>query len=343
MPLVRHLTTLSLYAALLAGSGAFAQRYNSRTGEIEMPGSPIAPTSPLQCDQLASQWQSLQQQLDAAHQSCLDAHQREPENPGASNDPKDPICSHSECQSLHANRLQMIANGTQAVSACRNQVQIRQRFAAQRIQEPQFATSMPSVPEPVVPSATQTQELPDRTKATQTIARSLENNASDLRELVAQQEARYALLQTDAPNGNEIPAIPDSAESSAGPSLAPGSNTFFQGNPPDSLVDSWQAGVTVPVGVSGDYDRRLYVWQYVRDDAAQCPAATLSGVTLSLQALFEEVAVVHYHVTNGLIDRSVIDKDLHFLRCIPAGNPSYPMYRALPRLNTNAAAVGVRG
>jgi hypothetical protein len=335
-----RLASTSLWVGVLAFGGALAQTYNARTGEIAMPGSPVAPDSPSQCDRLSSQWQSLQQQLDAAHQSCLDSHQSEPEDPRASMDPKDPTCSHPECQSLHSTRMQIAANADQAVTACRNQVAGRQRSAMQRLQAFQSTTPSPAplLALPTPSSATQPQLAPDRTQVTQNIARSLDNNAPALKYLVAQQQAKYASDKSDSL---------DSPDPAAADPYATVDNSMFQpGNPPDSMIAPWQVGATPPQALSGgDYEQRLFVWRYVKEDSARCPAANLSGVTLNLEALFEETDVAHYHVTDGLIDSSVIDKNLLFLRCIPGSDTSYPMYHSFPKLyvKPNATTLGVRG
>jgi hypothetical protein len=333
----KFLCALSLHGVLLVAGSAFAQSYNARTGEIEMPGSPAAPSAPLECDQLASKWQQLQQQLEVAHQSCLDAHQHEPQNPRASSDPADPICSHAECQSLHGNRLQMIANGNQAVSACRTRVAIRQRQESSATGSTGAPLGSP-MPDAQLPSAVQPQDVAAaRTEAARKIARAMEENAAELKLLVAERQAKYATAAADSSSASEFAPVPDNSIPPLGDSLDTGTNLVHQGNPPDTAFNSWVAGARLPTEATGFYDKEIYSWQYLKDDPAQCPATSLSGVTVTLQALFQEVAVVHYHLTNGLIDHSVVDKQLQFLRCIPAGNPNYPVYRL-----TNTPSLGIK-
>jgi hypothetical protein len=330
---------------VLLSTQAFAQNYNAATGEIEMPGSPSSPTSPAQCDKLAGQWAQLQQQLDAAHQRCLDAHQIEPEDPRASFAASNPICSHAACQSLHANRLTIGLNGTAAVNECHAQVAIHQRqsmqpFAAPSGMPPATALTMdPAVQGFASPPPT----APVRSGTLTNVAHSLATHADEMRQLLADREAQFASAPTDstlaefAPTtDNTIPGRADSLDTAA--------NAVHLGNPPDTLGDSWEAGTSFPAVASGFYDRQLYVWQFLEDGSELCPPTTISGVTITLSALFQEVATVHYHVDNALIDHSVIDKQRQFIRCIPAGNTSYPKYRSFPYyLKTPTSAADVRG
>lgn len=139
--MTKRLIRLSIFFFCTYGTVAAAQTYDPRTGIAELPGSPLSPTSSTQCDTLQQQWSQLIQALEEAHQKCLDAHSKEPEDPRASFATNNPICSHAECQSLHTARMDMKQKGDDRVQTCRagvSQFQKNQQIQQQQ-QEQQAA------------------------------------------------------------------------------------------------------------------------------------------------------------------------------------------------------------
>src|SRR5258708_8838502 len=112
---------------LPASATCLAQTYDSRTETYLMPGSPVSPTSAMQCDALQQEWSRLSQSLDKAHQDCLDAHQGEPADPRTSASLAGPICSHSACQSLHNARTEVTQRGADRLQACRADVALYEK------------------------------------------------------------------------------------------------------------------------------------------------------------------------------------------------------------------------
>jgi hypothetical protein len=64
-----------------------------------VPGAPIAPKDPRECDAFAQEFKALIDRLTTEHQQCLDANSKSPENPASHTNIL--ICSHSPCQTLH--------------------------------------------------------------------------------------------------------------------------------------------------------------------------------------------------------------------------------------------------
>ena len=100
--------------------------------EVSLPLSPLSPKQMQECDQLQSQWNNLIQQLQTAHQKCLDAHSTEPEVPNSGGTFPGSLCNHSECQGLHNTLFEEIEPKSQAsVQECRIEVnQYQQQQAA---------------------------------------------------------------------------------------------------------------------------------------------------------------------------------------------------------------------
>jgi hypothetical protein len=307
MKLVVAVMTVAIFAG---AAHSLAQSYNPRTGEYEMPGSPISPTSYTECDNLQKQWSQLQQQLDSAHQSCLDTHQNEPQDPRASFVETNPICSHQECQSLHTAKLSVQTKSTGAINSCRTAV------------------------------AQYQQQQQKKEEAVQRIGQMMSENADALNQNIAQ---RNAWLNGDSPStatASEFPAV-DSGGSNAGAEiyLNPESTLVFSGNPPDNITNSWVAGTQYQGVADGYYDKQVYVWQFTKTDLDQCPGVSQFNNPIA-SALFQEIAIAHYQIANGLIVHSNTEKRRQFIKCVKYGDQNYPRYQVTPvHLNSSGSAV----
>lgn len=105
---------------------------SAENNSIALPTPPPSPTSMDECDRLQSEWDSLRQQINAEHESCLAAHSSEQSNPNSGSGPGS-ICSHSECQSFHDDLFTIIGPQSQAsVQECRDAVNQYQQQQAQQ-------------------------------------------------------------------------------------------------------------------------------------------------------------------------------------------------------------------
>lgn len=117
----------------------------------------------------------------------------------------------------------------------------------------------------------------------------------------------------------------------------------LSGNPPADFGSNLQAGHhTSKYKDGGPYDVDLYVWQYYKTDAQQCPSGANSAQQF---ALFEQDAVDTINVKNGVITTSNIRRSSYFLKCIPASDtPQYPRWRPEIHFRTpGTAGIGDRG
>jgi FKBP-type peptidyl-prolyl cis-trans isomerase len=100
--------SIGLCAVLLTSSACVGQQqcdtgaftYNQSTGVYYMPGGFSSATSSSQCSCLQQQWNTINQQIQTEHESCLKANQGQTENPNTGSDPGS-SCSYASCQSLH--------------------------------------------------------------------------------------------------------------------------------------------------------------------------------------------------------------------------------------------------
>lgn len=333
-----------------------AQTFDARTGVMELPGSPLSPTSAAQCDALQQQWSHLSQSLDDAHQRCLDAHQREPEDPRASMAAHNRVCSHPACQSLHTARFEVGQKSKERVQACRSEVaqyqqrkQLEQQQAelAQR-QQQERAEAARNAAEQQSELAQQVEEK--RREAAERMAEVLGQHADELRQMVAaRQNAQFGppplAPSTLAPVSGEF--TPDSPATDSPVQevlLDPAANVVKMGNPPANMTQLWQVGQTRSQA-DGYYDSDVYIWQFSTPDSQLCPVVTIGDGSVDREALFQETAIEHYQVSQGVVIRSNLEKRKGFLRCLTPGETAgYPKYRVFPyRTKIPGDAMGTRG
>lgn len=116
--------------------------YNPSTGVYYMPGGLSSATSASQCSCLQQQWNTINQEIQAQHQNCLNANQGQPENPNSGSYPGS-SCSYSACQSLHdALFTTMAPKEQQEIAACnaavaQYQSELQAQQAAQQAEQQQ--------------------------------------------------------------------------------------------------------------------------------------------------------------------------------------------------------------
>jgi hypothetical protein len=333
-----------------------AQTFDARSGVMELPGSPLAPTSDAQCDALQRQWSQLSQALEDAHQKCLDAHQRETEDPRASLAASNPVCSHPACQSLHTARFEVAQKLRQRVQACRSEVaqyqqrkqlEHKQADLAQRQQQERAAAARDAA-ERQFELAQQVEE--NRRAAAERMAEVLGQHADELRQMVAaRQNAQFGppplALSTLAPAAGEFTTDSQATDSPAQEVLLdPAADVVKAGNPPANMTQPWQVGQTRSQA-DGYYDTYVYVWQSSTPDPQLCPIVSIGDGSIAREALFQETAIEHYQVSNGVVIRSNLEKRKGFLRCLSPGETAgYPKYRVFPfRTKAQGDAMGTRG
>lgn len=348
-----------------AGPAAFGQTYDPRTGIAELPGNPVAPTSYTQCDTLQRQWSQLSKALEDAHEKCLEAHHKEPEDPRASFTPSNPVCSHFECQKLHTARIEIGQKSKERVDACRAEVaqfQKKQQIARQEMQsikdrqqaeqEQQSALQREIQARKAAAERQQEQRAEEalqleqkRREASEQIAQTLANNVDSIEQALRRKQqleaAQNAPLTGDGEFAGVLPAPPDTVQQE---DLSV-SRLTKQGDPPDTITDRWKAGQS-NWRADGFFDRELYTWQFYVTDTDLCPAIQEGETNILRGALYQETAIAHIQVVNHTIVRSNIEKRRNFLRCIrPSEMNGYPKYRPapvdLPKIPS--ATMGCRG
>jgi hypothetical protein len=338
-----------------------AQTFDARTGVMELPGSPLSPTSDAQCDGLQRQWSQLSQALEDAHQKCLDAHQRETEDPRASMSATNPVCSHPACQSLHTARFEVGQKSRERVQACRSEVaQYQQRKQLERQQaelaerqQQERAAAARNAAEQQFELAQQVEE--NRREAAERMAEVLGQHADELRQMVAaRQNAQFGppslapsplAPSTLAPASGEFTTDSPATDSPAQEVLLdPAANVVRMGNPPGNMTQLWQVGQTRSQA-DGYYDTYVYVWQFSTPDSQLCPIVSIGDGSVAREALFQETAIEHYQVSQGVVIRSNLEKRKGFLRCLSPGETAgYPKYRVFPfGTKTQGDAMGTRG
>jgi hypothetical protein len=350
-----HLLRRALFVAsvLLAGRPLLtvAQTFDPKTGIMELPGNPLAPTSGAQCDTLRQQWSRLSQALDDAHQRCLDAHQSEAEDPRASMSAGNPVCSHPACQSLHTARFDVGQKSEERVQACRSEVaQYERRKLLERHQAELALRQQQERTEAAREAAQQQIELAQqaeagRREAAERMAGVLEQHADELRQMVeARQNAVLVPSTLTSASGEFTLDSPSSDSPATEVLLDPATNVVKMGNPPEDTATRWQVGRTRSE-MDGAYDTYVYVWQFSTPDSQLCPVVPIGDGSIAREALFQETAIDHYQVSNGVVIRSNLEKRKGFLRCLSPGETAgYPKYRVFPfRTKTPGDAVGVRG
>jgi len=348
------LIALFVFAVLPLPSAA--QTFDARTGVMELPGSPLSPTSDAQCDALQRQWSQLSQALEEAHQKCLDAHQRETEDHRASMSATNPVCSHPACQSLHTARLEVGQKSRERVQACRSEVaQYQQRKQlerqqaelAQRQQE-ERAAAVRNAAEQQFELAQQVEE--NRREAAERMAKVLGQHADELRQMVAARQNAQSgppplAPSTLAPASGEFTTDSRATDSPAQEVLLdPAANVVKMGNPPGNMAQLWQVGQTRSQP-DGYYDTYVYVWQFSTRDSQLCPIVSIGDGSVVREALFQETAIEHYQVSQGVVIRSNLERRKGFLRCLSPGETAgYPKYRVFPfGTKTRGDAMGTRG
>ncbi len=341
-----------------------AQTFDARTGVMELPGSPLSPTSAAQCDALQQQWSHLSQALEDAHQRCLDAHQSEPEDPRASMAAGNPVCSHPACQSLHTARSEVGQESQERVQACRAEVaqyqqrkqlerqqtelaQRQQTELAQR-QQQERAPAAREAAEQQSELAQQTQEK--RLEAGERMAEVLGQHADELREMVAaRQNAQFGppplTASTLSPVSGEFATDSPANDSPAQEVLLDtATNVVKMGNPPANMTQLWQVG-QLRSQADGSYDNYVYIWQFAILDSQLCPDIAIGDGFVSREALYQETALEHYQVSQGVVIQSNLEKRKGFLRClIPGETAGYPKYRVFPfHQKSRGDATGSRG
>lgn len=349
----------SLIALLLLAVPALpsaAQTFDARTGVMELPGSPLSPTSDAQCDALQRQWSQLSQALEDAHQKCLDAHQRETQDPRASMSANNPVCSHPACQSLHTARSEVRQKSGERVQACRSDVaQYQQRKQLERQQAELAQRQQQERAEAARNAAEQQSELTQqaeekRREAAEKMAEVFGQHADELRQMVvARQNAQFGppplAASTLSPASGEF--TPDSSATDSPAQevlLDPAANVVKMGNPPGNMTQLWQVGQTRSEA-DGHYETYVYIWQFSTPASQLCPVVSIGDGFVAREALFQETAIEHYQVSQGVVVRSNLEKRKGFLRCLtPGETASYPKYRVFPfRTKTHGGAGGVRG
>jgi hypothetical protein len=314
---------------------------------MELPGSPLAPTSGAQCDTLRQQWSRLSQALDDAHQRCLDAHQREAEDPRASMSAGNPVCSHPACQSLHTARFDVGQKSEERVQACRAEVaQYQQRKRLERQQAELARRQQQERSEAAQQQAELAQQAEaGRREAAEKIAEVLEQHADELRQMVEARQNAELVPSALTPASGEFATDSPSGDSPATEVLLdPATNVVKTGNPPDGMATRWQVGQTRSER-DGAYDSYVYIWQFATPDSQLCPAVAIGDGSVAREALFQETAIEHYQVSNDVVIRSNLEKHKGFLRCLTPGQTAgYPKYRVFPfHQKPHGAAMGDRG
>lgn len=327
---------IALFSLLFATAALpVGQTYDPKTGIYEMPGSPISPTSSVQCDTLQQQWSQLQQALEDGHQKCLDAHRREAEDPRASLSGSNPVCSHPACQSLHTARTDVRQKAEDRVRACRadvaqyqkrKQVEQEQQQALQRRQQERSDAAKQALEQQAEQAQFAQQKRRD---AVEKIAAAVIQNREEVdQRLRAKRDADSGISSLTASEFGSL--NPPPSQAAVEQQLAPSTPSVKSGNPPDDLADRWKAG-RPQQGADGFYNKQVYVWQFSTDDEQLCPAVSIGGASIVRQALFQETATAHYQLANGLIVHSDIEKQRGFLRCLsPGEEQDYPKYLSAP-------------
>jgi hypothetical protein len=347
---------------LLATSpGVVGQTYDPKTGIAELPGSPVAPTSYTQCDMLQQQWAQLSKAIEDAHQKCLDAHHAEAQDPRASYAASNPVCSHPSCQSLHTARIEIGQKADDRVQSCRADVaqfQKKQQIATEQFQaqqqrqqqqqeenEEQAAAAKRALLGQMNQRAEQSAQLQQKQRdASQKIANLLAENAAALEEaLLAKQQSQAADSSVQSGFNEFSPVLPSDPDVVTEVNLDTATNVVKMGNPPDTITSPWDAGQKSLN--DGFFDRQVYIWQFSAPDNDLCPSVPDGQGGTQRGALFQETAVAHFQVINGIIVHSDIEKHRNFLRCLsPSQIGSYPKYRVFPfYIKTKSAAMGDRG
>jgi len=124
--LIRQLALVSL---CLAGPVAVNAQFANRV--YYSPGSPLSPTDPKTCSDLANDWATAIATIEKDHQACLDTHTHDPNLPT----PNEKDCSRSACQSLHNIMFRFRAESQPAIDQCNKQVEEYQKAQAARKEE----------------------------------------------------------------------------------------------------------------------------------------------------------------------------------------------------------------
>ncbi len=226
--------------------------------QLTPPLSPTAPQSLQECSQFEAQWGAFVNQLQAAHQNCLDARAKDPNVPGSGSGPGS-LCSRAGCQSLHNVWFSMQSQVPTKVAQCQSEVSRyqlaqQQQQAATRVAQQQ-AQSAAAAAAQVRNQANQ--EMLQRAKDLQMVrnanAQSYEQSSAALR---AQAEQRAAQLkqqsiQQSQPTDSDAPAADATDTAPIAPAIANPSmnNAPIQPN----VVNTNSLADTSPGATQGSY------------------------------------------------------------------------------------------
>ena len=196
--------------------------YNSSTGVYYMPGGFSSATSASQCSCLQQQWNTINQEIQAQHQNCLNANQGQPELPNSGSYPGS-SCSYSACQSLHdALFTTMAPKEQQQMAACnaaaaQYQTELQAQQAAQQAEQQQ---------QELAAQAAQQRRAAQLQLIKQQIAASLKTQ-QDAAQLMATLLSGVSVLNFSGPPSNSVQS------SNEGPGQGAG-----QGPPGDQASDT---------------------------------------------------------------------------------------------------------
>jgi hypothetical protein len=177
------------------------------------------------------------------------------------------------------------------------------------------------------------------------MAEVLGQHADELRQMVEARQNAQLVSSTPPPADGEFTTDSPAADSPVQEVLMDtAANVVKMGDPPASMAQRWQVGQT-RTERDGAYDTYVYIWQFSTPDSQLCPVVSIGDGSVARESLFQETAIEHYQVSQGVVIRSNLEKRRGFLRCLSPGQTAgYPKYRVFP-FHTKAppGPGGVRG
>lgn len=238
-------TALLVTAALCFPAALSAQKcdtsaftFNSSTGRYTMPGGISSVTSSSQCGCLQQQWDAIKAQIQAQHESCLQANASSPTNPNSGSTPNS-SCSKNGCQGLHDALFTTMAPREQEQIYSCNQAAAKYQADQERIQLAEEQEQQQQAAQEQAAQQQRSQQLQARKQQLASIINAKQDAAQkqvavtqQLQQRVSQQQQNDAaaqktvqdvaadvekILNSPAPNSSSMPA-PGTADSFGLPS-----------------------------------------------------------------------------------------------------------------------------
>jgi len=292
--------------------------YNASTGRYSYPGGVNSATSPSQCSCLQQQWDTINSQIEAEHQNCLNANQGQTGNPNSGSYPGSQ-CTYGSCQSLHdalyttmkpkqdaemAACNQAVANyqaNLQAQQAAQQQQQAAQAVAVQVAQQ-QRSQELAAFKQAIVAQLSAQQNA---AQAMASIQQLLQRNGNSPAGAVASQNPNQGVstspdasstnasnnLAASAPNGGQ-PASPNPTPTPA-PNPTPDPTT-------DSAIGETAANLPSPMPGPTPSQSGTPATSWDPTNPPPIPDAALSSTNPGIQSLVAKIQSLQSTATQNI-------------------------------------------